>query len=399
MRWPIRRTDYLLIILSAILLGIAAIQTVQREEGYDVVFRSYQDLQVVGQTPHVSQISFDSRGKVVLRLTDLKDGEHSEQILETVKNGPIRHEIKADNGLPITADIVYLADQQLAVVNNVSPALSINTPYSLDDFVVPISAISEQEKRKVEKLLSKFGVVATDTTKTKIEKIASALHSQLYAMRGVPHPVMRSLNGFQQYQTAISGKSKVYCANHAEIFAYFANVAGVPTRIVDVGGETKGLPQAAHAFAESFVAEQNRWAYVDLQLDIAFLTNTKGQVLNGIDVLFRASQKDWNGLLVHHLDKDQVQLIKATEWNNLTQEFVPPEATLTYLWASLHRFTLTERLYRLLVRPQPAFSLIHGHRGAESRLAATYLGLLFILVVIVRLTWSWARTISGLPLR
>ena len=83
----------------------------------------------------------------------------------------------------------------------------------------------------------------------------------------------------------------------AAIYAYFANQAGIATRIVSTyNGHTKGLPLTEHTFAESYIAAKNQWAFVDLTSGKIGVANAAGDWLNAIDVFHVNQSKTYRGL-------------------------------------------------------------------------------------------------------
>jgi hypothetical protein len=90
----------------------------------------------------------------------------------------------------------------------------------------------------------------------------------------------------QQYLGALKGEVKLWCHNNAEIYVFFANAIGIPTRKVSVGGEFDACSLSGHAFAESYIKEQNRWAYVDVTSANILVRNTEGLYLNTLDLFY-----------------------------------------------------------------------------------------------------------------
>ena len=192
---------------------------------------------------------------------------------------------------------------------------------------------------------------------------------------------------------AMSGKSGVYCANHAEIFAFFATAAGVPVRIVDVAGRHLGTPIAAHAFNEVFIREANEWAYVDLQLNIASVWDDQSGFLDGADIMNRLSVDALEGPVATTIEQGQLRNAPFALPASAIRLFIPPEATLTYLWSSTDRFSFAERLQRLLLSPQPSYAIGAETAGAMPRLVLTYL---FAVMMGFSLLMR-ARHITGTP--
>jgi hypothetical protein len=186
---------------------------------------------------------------------------------------------------------------------------------------------------------------------------------------------MRRLDGLGQLEEALAGRSEVFCANQVEIFAVLATAAGVPTRIVDVAGRLRDLDLGAHAFNECYLADRGQWAYVDLQLDLALPESADGRALNGIDLLMRAIGSGGEGATILRLAGGSAERVALSEVGERLDAFLPPSATLVYLWSAADRFSPWRRLERLFLRPQPSFSLSESDSGALRALLGLHLGL------------------------
>ncbi|XOV81717.1 MAG: transglutaminase domain-containing protein [bacterium] len=223
--------------------------------------------------------------------------------------------------------------------------------YKVDDFAYPVSYDDEQQE--ISRLLDIMGVKTNDPSVVKIQKIASSLFELIFPFRGQPDEFLRHLSGYEQLQAILAGRSQAYCANHAEIFAHLMTVAGVPTRIVDVSSPKS----AGHAFNESYIVEQQKWAYVDLQLSVGLISDALGKPINGIDVLNLSRSGEWNSVQIHVLGGPETIQLQPVEISNLIEQFVPPDSTLKYLWGTSDRFSFLNRLKRFFLNPPPAFSL------------------------------------------
>lgn len=351
------------ILLGILLLIPAAWMTINREEGFDVDFRSYYELQT---SPGRSTIqSFDFDGQTDLDVEILHANSPNEISRIEVEQGAQRH---SEEAFAMTT----VFDTERLVANNATLPIMKRDPYRLADFVVSVEGIDSQQVAETNEILRQAGVAPSDSSIDKMGKIAAYLHKQLLPYRGTPSWAMRRLDGYNQYLEALSGQSQVHCWNHAAIYAYFATFAGVPTRLVDVGGSFDGVALAEHAFAESFVQERQQWAYVDLQLNLAFLTDSNGATLNGIDLLIHHAVKRGDGLVANVISDGKI--IAKPYSAMIARPFIPPEATLSYLWRSEDRYSLFNRFVRLMIRPSPAFSLRQSGNGTAWRLFFSYLG-------------------------
>ena len=156
------------------------------------------------------------------------------------------------------------------------------------DHRVPISRFArpQPEGREAETvrtmLREQADVREADTTIERIEKVGCFLLNHLDDKRGVPPADLMSRSPLEQFQRARDGEVKVWCANMAAIFVMFGNGAGVPTRLVSVGGRLNEIKLTGHTFCECFIAEQQRWAYVDLMSRKLLVRNHEGDCLGAV---------------------------------------------------------------------------------------------------------------------
>jgi len=361
--------------------------TANRLEGYNFVSNSYQDLYEF--TDEVIVQGFDTHAPDQLAVQiAAKDGPLPP---DTAKNEP--------EGTLLTL-LEGLHPQSLNAINTkntpafwtmwgekISPILigNVNVPigrpvFNLNDFVAPASTFPQAQVEKARHIAFKeFGVRKNDPSVDILRSLAIGLHQSLYPHRGDPHPGMRRLNGFLQYKEALAHKSGVYCENHAEIFAFFANAVGIPTRVVGAAGRYDGIALGAHAFVESFIQETGRWMYIDLQLNIFGVTDEASGYLSAADFVHRMASKSAGPLKLEELQGDGTTWITFADRSDQIGMFLHPKVTLVYLWGLTERYHPLERIKRFLIRPQPGYSLRHIGIGTELRILCTYifLGLSF----------------------
>jgi hypothetical protein len=183
---------------------------------------------------------------------------------------------------------------------------------------------------------------------------------------------MRNLNGLGQYREAIEGRSGVYCGNHAAIFAFMANAAGLPTRLVDMAGRMGDVAVGAHSFVEVYIAAERRWVYMDLQLSLAGVLDAGRHHLSAAQVLARIRNRSTESLLVRTLRDGEIVEENWADRSNSFETFLSTSASLVFLPASGARFATSERLKRLLFDP-PASICENGRPDrVVYRLSATW---------------------------
>lgn len=373
----IRRFSLLIGILA---LVPAAWMASKRAEDLDVDFRSYSELQnAFGGT--IEDLSIDPEGNLAVEVGFADAAPHT--MSTSLKPGIQQHK----NELASFSTLYGGGDT--AIVNNANLPIRRKPSFDLDDFVPTDFPENPERSAIARQIIQEAGVMTDMPALEAIGNLSAYLHDKLFPHRGQPSATMNRLDGFDQYFEATSGREEVYCANQAAIYAYFANAAGIPTRLVDVGGAYRGFSLAEHAFAESFSAELGVWVYVDLQLNVAYVTDRQGNPLNGIDILISHATQKSPDLIAHVLADGGISEHPYVAIEEMNRVFIPPEATLMYLWATPDRYSVANRIVRFLFKPQPAFSLRHSGSGTYWRLFFSYLAVIgigtWLVIIICRL--------------
>ncbi len=161
-----------------------------------------------------------------------------------------------------------------------------------------------------------MGVGDTDDTLTRMGKVVRYLRTKLADAGGVPKDDFRWMNPWAMCQEMIAGTGKGWCTQNAQIYVFLANRAGVPTRFV-FGANTQNdvIIYTGHSWAESWVKEQGRWAYVDVTLSILAVQDKQGAVLNSADILHLCEHEAFEGTTA--------RIFKDWHWKTLPVEAAP----------------------------------------------------------------------------
>ena len=186
--------------------------------------------------------------------------------------------------------------------------------YSVDYWVDDYKYVGEEGLAKVDRILrDEVGIQGSEPTFEKMEKLAGYLRVKLKNARGVPKDDARWMNPLLLFQEMVSGDCKGWCTQQGQIWVFFANCAGIPTRLLQ-GARTEDnhFVYTGHTWAESYIAEQQRWAFVDLSHSHIFITDKNGLVLNTAE-LFHLNQHN-------AFDSVQARIYKDWEWTALPVE-------------------------------------------------------------------------------
>ena len=159
----------------------------------------------------------------------------------------------------------------------------------------------------------KIGIRESDATLVRMEKVMWFLRTQLANSGGVPKDAFRWLDPWRMFQEMVAGTGKGWCTQNAQIYTFFANRAGIPTRFI-FGAYTQdnAVVFNGHSWAESWVKEQNRWAHVDPSHTLIAISDRKGAMLNTADLMHLNEHEAYEGI--------SARIFKDWHWKNLDVE-------------------------------------------------------------------------------
>ena len=186
--------------------------------------------------------------------------------------------------------------------------------YPISHWIDDYNYVGKEDLAKADRIIrDEMGIRDDEPTFSKMEKLTRYLRIKLKDARGVPKDDFRWMNPWLIYQDMINGDGKGWCTQHGQIYTFFANRAGVKTRFM-LGARTQDniFVYSGHTWSESFIPEQNRWAFVDLSHSHIYITDKKEQVLNTAE-LFHLNQHD-------AFDSTFARIYQDWEWTHLPVE-------------------------------------------------------------------------------
>jgi len=285
----------------------------------------------------------------------------------------------------------------------------VSVDYWVDDYAY----VGEEGLLEADRILQEeVGMRKDESTFERMEKLTRYLRIKLKDARGVPKDDERWMNPWMLYNEMAGGTGKGWCTQHAQVWVFWANRAGIPTRFV-FGARTEDntIVYTGHAWGESFIKEQNKWAFVDLSHSQIYITDKNGDVLNSaqlfhlnqhnaFDSTFARVYVDWEWQdLLDTLATDTTVTVPFALSNDVVRSEFTPHSILKYrrppnvedvrdLYTGFYRdwTFLTGNLERYLFKPQLAYSF-YPTEGKETYLIRRLLflglaaSLLFWLVV------------------
>ena len=154
---------------------------------------------------------------------------------------------------------------------------------------------TEQEILEVKQFLKdSLQIKTTDNDIQIIEKISFYILKNIGSCKGIPTDEMNTLSPFKQFNLAKAKQSKVWCGNFSDIFSFYAQCAGITTRLACLEGKIGDISKSGHSFNEVYIKELKKWVFVDLTSNSLFAKSSSNQYLNSIQLynLYKLSPKD-----------------------------------------------------------------------------------------------------------
>jgi len=162
-----------------------------------------------------------------------------------------------------------------------SAPVTTETLLPLSDWLYVDERATPKEKTQALTLISNgMHIGPAEKTEVKVLKTAAYILQFLDNKRGIPSQAMDSLSPLQRLNTALTGRSKVWCGDLASIFSYFMLLEGVPCRLIALEGNVGDALRAGHVFNEVYIKENQKWAMVDLTSKALLVKNENGSLLN-----------------------------------------------------------------------------------------------------------------------
>lgn len=185
----------------------------------------------------------------------------------------------------------------------------------IDDYAYMGTAALERADRI---LREEAGIRETDAVQTRIEKLVHFMRTTLINAGGVPKDDFRWLDPLSIFEEMRAGTGKGWCTQNAQIFCFFANRAGVPTRFIfGATVQDNVVVYNGHSWNECWLAEQNRWVYVDPQAIVCGVFDAAGRALSSADILHLCRHETYAGVTA--------RTYKNWRWKDIPVEAGPDE--------------------------------------------------------------------------
>ena len=297
----------------------------------------------------------------------------------------------------------------------------------VSDWVDDYRYIGEESLVAADRVVrEEMGVRESDDTYARIEKVTRYLKVKLAACGGIPKDDYRWMDPWHMYRDMISGNGRGWCTQHAQIYTFFANRAGVPTRFVFGANTQKAvIVYTGHSWAESWIREQNRWAFVDEDQSIIAVRDRNGTLLNTADILHLCEHDTFDGVTARvYVANGSVPVLKDWELLDLKVDAKPgsfatvpfesvcplykeefgPQAIVKYRQPpnvedvrDIYSMLLKDGTFaranidRYLFHPNPAYTNLHTGAACTYLLRRSLFAALSAVFILIVLALLWGK--------
>ncbi|MEG3619654.1 hypothetical protein V5T82_14400 [Magnetovibrio sp. PR-2] len=257
-------------------------------------------------------------------------------------------------------------DQYQITQSNV-PIL-MGTPPAMNRWVPDVAAFSDAEADQALDMLQGAGFDFDAPTLDKIRFLVALVRKNMVS--GAPPPELNSMTPWSVISQKHDGRTGNFCRQFSLGYGYLANLVGIPTRNLITGSAQGLVDMGSHAFSESYIAEQARWAYVDPTNNMAYVQNPVGRVLNAAELYLASTSDTTEGLRAAHLDEGRYSAKPFGTVSAGVREFFHEDNYLIYIGSKDGLYQMQGqgieqyawKLYRFLFQPKQYF----GHRPIDS---------------------------------
>ncbi|MCB1135128.1 MAG: transglutaminase domain-containing protein [Chlamydiia bacterium] len=160
-----------------------------------------------------------------------------------------------------------------------------------------------------------------------------------------------------QFRALYEDGAPVWCTNIARIYCALANLTGLPTREVNAAGLYDGIQFTGHAFAESYLREQQTWVFVDVASGKAMVTTMDDRPLNSVQ-LWQQTQlaEDQPALLAWVYRDGTITQTPYAEARWSEQEYFGPNTDLLFPPPKSYPLSFMEKGYHYLLQTNRVWS-------------------------------------------
>ncbi len=351
-------------ILSVAIIGLNIFLYKTRDKTVDPFdnMYTYQDdygeIYTMSDSIHISGFDISSRDALIVKLDGVKtnkwkiiSGDESYENIGkypiiTLKKGVYEYFIFNDKDKVLDITLQYVPAEKykesgflwkdVYVVHDTSRPICRSPKYSIEGLASAYAYDKDETDRASKLIKESVDIKTSDSTEQKVIKISRFILDNVDNYRGVPSDTLSQMTPLEQFEYVRAGNVMApqgfWCSNFADIYCFFANIAGVHTRRVDAYGNIDNVDLSGHAFTETYFSEKQQWGYVDLNDRKLFIKNGEGDYLSARDIQNVISVKVYNGLEATMYKAGSIVKVPYGEFAFWEEPYLSRRALLRYYY-------------------------------------------------------------------
>lgn len=271
--------------------------------------------------------------------------------------------------LDAPAAAIQALDRETIQINRMNVPRAATSSWSVNEWIPETARFHSKYDTQAVGFLKENGYDETAPLRERIAFLASLVRKMM--PDGSPPAYLNSLHPYDVLREAKDKGVGCFCRQWALVYVYLANIANMPSRLVFTGGADPVVDLGSHAFAETYVADEATWAYVDPTNDIALVTNNSDTLLNGVEIYNAITSGTTAGLTALTLAGETPQsIVSFRDVEGPVRHFMHRNNYLIFFGRFDGRYQMDPpglpyymaKLDRFLFQPQQYY----GHVGFES---------------------------------
>ncbi len=214
----------------------------------------------------------------------------------------------------------------------------------------------------------------------RVRALADFVYAEIGSAWGAPDDRIARAPGLAALELVRSNQAELDCGPSSKIYAAYATLAGIPTRLVALMGDVGDVSLSRHTVAESWLSDRQQWVMVDLVSGVRFFTSSRGDPLDLQDVTTL-----WSLGNRHGLNPSMVEGFKGTDPFFVLRDYFSEDVRFFYLRPIHYLGSRWEKVWASLVQPKLAYALDSTALRGRTRLW-TLAGLLLGMAALSLMT-------------
>jgi hypothetical protein len=203
---------------------------------------------------------------------------------------------------------------------------SLNDPSKLSRWGIDFTPFNYDESDLPAYLKDSIGILETDNSIIKTEKVYIHIIEKTEGMGGTPGAILNGKTPIAQLDIVSRGLSKIWCGNYGFLFPYFLQKSGVNSRYLSIG-PVEGNEIGTHILTEVFIPELGKWVLVDPTYNYFLFKNREALPLSIAEIRLSKSEKDFS---FQQWDKDSLVSLNKSDINRAWLDLIMNEKEVRY---------------------------------------------------------------------